>query len=86
MLLLTVLALVSLELRRAATGRLVAHGDRAVASIQTVVLASVEGASGPCEAFGASAGWSTWDDRHESLTVCEDRNDIDRPLVAGCSA
>lgn len=63
---LTVLALVSLVLRRAAAGRLVAHVDRAVASVQTVVLASVAFTGGPCEAFWASAGWNTWENRHKS--------------------
>ncbi len=57
---LTVLALVSSVLRRAATGRLVAHIDRAVASVQTVVLTGVAVTGGPCEALWTSAGWSTW--------------------------
>ena len=56
---LTVLALVSLVLIWAATGRLVAHVDRAVASVQAVILTSVAVTVGPCEALRTSAGWST---------------------------
>lgn len=56
---LTVLALVSLVVWRAAAGRLVADVDRAVAAIQAVVLTSVAVAVGSCEALQASAGWST---------------------------
>lgn len=73
MLPLTVLALVSLILRRAATGWLVAPVDRAVSSIQAVVLTGVAVTVGPCEAHWASAGWSTWDNgyevRYEKLTA-----------------
>lgn len=56
---LTVLALVSLVLIWAATGGLVAHVDRAVASVQAVVLTSVAVTVVPCEALWTSAGWST---------------------------
>lgn len=61
---LTVLALVSLELRRAAAGRLVARVDRAVAPVHAVVLAGLAVTVRPREAFGAPAGWSTWGDRY----------------------
>lgn len=57
---LTVLALVSLVLWRTATGWLVAHVDRAVASVQAVVLTNVASALRPGEALGAPAGWCTY--------------------------
>lgn len=60
---LTVLALVSLVLRRAAAGWLVAHIDGAVASVQAVVLTRVAVTVRPCEALWTSAGWGTWDTR-----------------------
>lgn len=59
----TVLALVSLVLRQAATGWLVAPADRAVSSVQAVVLTGVAVTVGPCEAHWASAGRSSWDNR-----------------------
>lgn len=61
---LTVLALVSLVLRRAAAGRLVARVDGAVAPVHAVVLAGLAVTVRPREAFGASAGRSTWGDRY----------------------
>lgn len=69
MLPLTVLALVSLVLWRAAAGRLVAHVDRAVASVQAVVLTSVAVTVGPCKALWTSAGWGTWDTGKIKLRV-----------------
>lgn len=55
----TVLALVSVVFWRAATGRLVADIDRAVAAIKAVVLTSEAVAVGSCEALWASAGRGT---------------------------
>lgn len=58
---LTVLALVPLVACRAAAGGLVAHVDGALAVIEAVVLACLPVTGGPSEAFGASAGGSTWE-------------------------
>lgn len=56
---LTVLALVSAELCRAAAGGLVARVHRAVASVQAVVLAGLTVTVVTREAFRTPAGWST---------------------------
>lgn len=58
---LTVLALVPLVACCAAAGWLVAHVDRALAAVEAVVLACLSVTGGPSEAFGASAGGSTWE-------------------------